>query len=109
MRNAVDNTSWDPDQKLNFNQLLDHYLPPTTKMLNAVQDFDHNDSVASLEPDFDDWYPIADTITHDRVPNQEEEIDLLEPQEPRILDQGHNELSQGQINENFQNFKDNDD
>ena len=98
MRTAVDNTSLDSAQKRNFHQLIDHYLPPTTRMFNAVQDFDHNDSVASLDLDFDDWYPASDTTSRDRVPNQEEEINLLEPQEPHIL-------NQGQINENFQHFQ----
>jgi hypothetical protein len=45
-------------------------------MFNAVQDFNKSDSVESLDPDFDDWYPTAGTTTRDCVANQEEDIEL---------------------------------
>jgi hypothetical protein len=45
---------------------------------------------------------FTDSITRNRVPKKEEEINLLEPQELPILYQGHNSISQGQINVNFQ-------
>jgi hypothetical protein len=99
MKELISDTNWNPQQTAQFHKLLDHYIPPDTR-LNAVMDtadaYNYG-SVTLYDSDEDVWGPApshSGTMPHRTNPrNQEESI-------VRTASIDDNSANQGENNEN---------